>query len=146
MRLLVRILKAMFVIIGLVVTYSPLIAEAKGVSIWGLSWAYYAMIGVTILVISIGVIIYGLYSENKGFRSEAYRLKKEKTELDIQKLKIELAPIKPFEYVDKLTGHKIAIQVSPYYSKLSVDDRVYFFNVETGELDGTPISMGGKGS
>ena len=66
MRLLLRILKAMSVI-GLVVTYSSLIAEAKGVSIWGLSWASYALIGATILVISICVIIYGLYSENKGF-------------------------------------------------------------------------------
>ena len=145
MRLLLWILKAMFVIIGLVVTYSPLIAEAKGVSIWGLSWASYAMIGATILVISIGVIIYGLYSENKGFHSEAYRLDKDKKELEIQKLKIEIARIKPFKSDDKLT-HKIAIQYSPYYSKLFVDDRVYYFNTETGEFDGTSIPMGGKGS
>lgn len=137
MRLLSRILKAMFVIMGLVVTYSPLIAEAKGVSIWGWSWAYYAMIGVTILVISIGVIIYGLYSENNGFHSEAYRLDIEKKELEIQKLKNELAIIKPFEYEDKLTGHKVALQISPRYFKVFVDDRVYYFNAETGEFDET---------
>lgn len=127
----------MFVIIGLVVTYSPLIAEAKGVSIWGLSWAYYALIGVTILVISIGVIIYGLYSENKGFHSEADRLDIEKKELEIQKLKNELGIIKPFEYEDTLTARKVAFQISPNYFKVFVDDRVYYFNKETGEFDGT---------
>ncbi len=149
MRLLLMILKAMFVIIGLVVTFSPLIAEAKGVSIWGLSWAYYAMIGVTILLISIGVIIYGLYSENKGFHSGEYRLDIEKKELEIQKLKNELAINKPLishlshlsmmtnKYDDKLAGHKITFKLSPYYFKLFVDDRVYFFNAETGEFDGT---------
>ena len=50
---------------------------------------------------------------------------------------IELARIKPFEYDDELTGHKITIQVSPYYSKLFVDDKVFYFNAETGEFDGT---------
>ncbi len=58
----------------------------------------------------------------------------------------ELARIKPFKYDDELTGHKIAIEVSLYYSKLFVDDRVYYFNAKTGELDGTSIPMGGKGS
>ena len=80
----------MSVIIGLVVIYSSLIVEAKGVFIWGLSWAYYAIIGVTILVTSIGVIIYSLYSDNKRFYSEAYRLDKEIKELEIQKLKNEV--------------------------------------------------------
>ena len=58
---------------------------------------------------------------------------------------IQLARIKPFNYDDKLTGHKIAIQLSPYYSKLFVDDRVYYFNKETGEFDGTSIPTRGKG-
>jgi len=58
---------------------------------------------------------------------------------------IELARIKPFKYDDKLTGHKIAVQVSPYYSKLLVDDRVYYFNAETGEFDGTSIPTQEKG-
>jgi len=54
---------------------------------------------------------------------------------------IELARIKPFKYDDKLTGHKIAIELSHYYSKLSVDDRVYYFNKETGEFDGTSYQV-----
>jgi len=57
---------------------------------------------------------------------------------------VELARIKPFKYDDKLTGRKIAVQVSPYYSMLVVDDRVYYFNKESGELDGTSIPMGEK--
>ncbi len=59
---------------------------------------------------------------------------------------IELARIKPFKYDDKLTRHKIAIQVSPYYSKLFVDDRAYYFNKETGEFDGTSIPTREKGA
>ena len=58
---------------------------------------------------------------------------------------IELARIKPFKYDDELTGHKIAIEVSPYYSKLFVDDRVYYFNKETGEFDETSIPTQEKG-
>ncbi len=56
----------------------------------------------------------------------------------------ELVVIKPFKYDDKLSGHKLAIELSPYYSKLFVDDKVYFFNRETGEFDGTSIPMGDK--
>lgn len=58
----------------------------------------------------------------------------------------ELARIKQFKYDDKLTGHKITIQVSPYYSKLFVDDRIYYFNKETGEFDGTSIPTREKGN
>lgn len=59
---------------------------------------------------------------------------------------IELAKIKPFEYEDKVTGHKVTIQVSPYYSTLIVDNKVYYFNKETGEFDGTSIPTGEKGN
>lgn len=54
---------------------------------------------------------------------------------------IKLAKIKPFEHVDKLTGNKIAIRVSPYYNILSVNQRVFYFNGETGDFDGTSIAM-----
>lgn len=54
---------------------------------------------------------------------------------------IELAKIKPFEYEDELTGHKIAIRVSPYYYTLFLDGRVYYFNKETGDFDGTSGPM-----
>lgn len=48
-----------------------------------------------------------------------------------------LAIIKPFEYEDLLTGHKVSVQVNPYYSILSVDGREYYFEKETGKFDGT---------
>jgi len=51
------------------------------------------------------------------------------------------ATIKEFEYEDALTGHKVAVIVSPYYSKLVIDERVYYFHKETGEFDGTSVPM-----
>ena len=48
-----------------------------------------------------------------------------------------LALIEPFEHEDAMTGHKIEVKVSPRYSKLSVDDREYYFERETGKFDGT---------
>jgi len=49
----------------------------------------------------------------------------------------ELVIIKPFEYKDMITGNRIRIEVSPYYSKLIINNRVYYFIKETGEFDGT---------
>lgn len=48
-----------------------------------------------------------------------------------------LALIEPFEYEDAQTEQKIRVKVSPYYSRLSVDDREYYFERETGKFDGT---------
>ncbi len=47
-----------------------------------------------------------------------------------------VATIQPFEYVDEITGDKITVSVSPLYSKITVNDREYFFVRETGEFDG----------
>lgn len=46
------------------------------------------------------------------------------------------AVIMPVEYTDDITGDKISVSVSPYYSKITVNDREYFFVRETGEFDG----------
>ena len=54
-------------------------------------------------------------------------------------LDTELAVIKPFECVDKLTGDKISIRVSPFYTILSINQREYYFLPETGEFDGTSM-------
>lgn len=48
----------------------------------------------------------------------------------------ELACIKPFEYQDEETGDKVSISVSPFYSKLTINKREYFFIRETGKFDG----------
>jgi len=50
---------------------------------------------------------------------------------------IELALIKPFTYEDPETGDRIAISVSDFYTKLSLNDRDYFFVRETGSFDGS---------
>ena len=52
-----------------------------------------------------------------------------------------LARIKPFDYVDEQTGDTVSISVSPFYSKLTINGRDYFFVRETGEFDGTAITI-----
>ena len=52
------------------------------------------------------------------------------------KTMIELAFIKPFDYNDPETGDKIAISVSDFYTRLSVNDREYYFVRENGTFDG----------
>ncbi len=53
---------------------------------------------------------------------------------------IELAFIKPFAYDDPETGDRIAISVSDFYTKLSVNDREYYFVRENGTFDGAATS------
>ena len=48
-----------------------------------------------------------------------------------------LALIQPFTYDDPETGDRVSISISPYYSKLTINRREYFFVRETGEFDGT---------
>ena len=50
---------------------------------------------------------------------------------------IELAFIRPFAYEDPETGDRITVSVSDLYTKLSVNERDYFFVRETGTFDGT---------
>ena len=57
---------------------------------------------------------------------------------------LELALIKPFVYKDLVTGQRIEICVSPYFSTLHIDERVYYFVKETGEFDGTSMPMKDK--
>ena len=48
----------------------------------------------------------------------------------------KLAQIRPFSLNDKLTGNIVKIEVTPNYSVLSINDRYYYFDLETGEFDG----------
>ena len=52
-----------------------------------------------------------------------------------------VARIKPFTYKDTLTGNKIAVTVSPWFSVIRVNDRFYYFVRETGEFDGASTLM-----
>lgn len=53
----------------------------------------------------------------------------------------DLAIIKPFKYKDLVTGHSIEIVTTPYYSKLIINHRTYYFIKETGMFDGTSGPM-----
>ena len=53
-----------------------------------------------------------------------------------------VAKIKPMVYEDELTGHRIEVRVSPQFSTIHIDERVYYFVRETGEFDGTSAPMG----
>ena len=53
----------------------------------------------------------------------------------------KLALIQPFEYMDEETGNRISVSVSPYYSKLTINNRDYFFVRETGEFDGCATNL-----
>jgi len=54
---------------------------------------------------------------------------------------MEKAIIQPFEYKDLVTGNKIEISVSPYFTKLAINKREYYFEKETGKFDGTAMPM-----
>lgn len=47
-----------------------------------------------------------------------------------------MARIQPFSYDDPETGDRVAVSVSPEYTKLAVNSRTYYFIRETGEFDG----------
>lgn len=55
--------------------------------------------------------------------------------------KTDSAVILPFEFQDRITGQKVKVRVSPYYSILSIDQRDYFFIRETGAFDGTCLNF-----
>lgn len=52
--------------------------------------------------------------------------------------------IKPFKFKDTLTKNTIRFEVSPDYFKLLVNDRVYYFDKETGDFDGVSRPMKNK--
>jgi hypothetical protein len=51
------------------------------------------------------------------------------------------ATIRPFTYRDHVTGQEVSVSISPYYVILTVGDRQYYFDRETGAFDGTAISV-----
>ena len=57
----------------------------------------------------------------------------------------EFAVIKPFEYKDEETGDRVCISISPYYSKLTINNKDYFFVRETGVFDGTATNLESDG-
>ena len=54
----------------------------------------------------------------------------------LNKLKMPGA-ISAIEIVDKTTGHKITVDISALYVRLSVNQRDFYFNRLSGRFDGT---------
>ena len=54
------------------------------------------------------------------------------------------ALIKPLVYDDLVTGNKIEVSLSEYYSRLKINERKYYFIRETGAFDGTAMPMKGE--
>ena len=79
--------QALFALIGLAATYFPLYADAKGIDMWNMAWQYWAMIGATILWVSLVSIVYRLYRMNRVFHSKEYLLKIEKLEREVKQLR-----------------------------------------------------------
>jgi hypothetical protein len=57
----------------------------------------------------------------------------------------EVAAIRPFEFSDDATGDSISVSVSEQYSKITVNQRTYYFNRETGEFDGAATAFHVRG-
>ena len=53
----------------------------------------------------------------------------------------DMAYIKPWVFEDRRTGQRIEIRVSPHYSTLHINERVYYFIRETGDFDGLSCPM-----
>ena len=45
--------------------------------------------------------------------------------------------VQPMEFTDQVTGNRVVIKNSPYYTKLSISGRDYYFNRFSGKFDGT---------
>ena len=45
--------------------------------------------------------------------------------------------VQPLEYRDPVTGDSIEVRISPFFTRLSVNGRDYYFARLTGKFDGT---------
>jgi type VI protein secretion system component VasK len=83
------VLELEFVLLSVALAYGSIVAELLNVPPIGLSWEWANLIGLTALLISLGIIIVRLHRENSRFRSEEYKRRKEKEELELKELRYE---------------------------------------------------------
>jgi len=57
----------------------------------------------------------------------------------------EFAMIQPGTYTDPDSGESICISLSPYYSKITIAGRDWYFIRETGRFDGTSVTLVSNG-
>ena len=89
MKTIVWFMQYLFTFVGFVATYAPLYADLKGIDMWKIAWQYWAIIGVTLLWLSLVSIIFRLYMENRRFHSQEYRLQIEKLEREVKQLRLD---------------------------------------------------------
>jgi hypothetical protein len=89
MKMVTWLIQSVLTFVGLVATYFPLYADAKGIDIWNIAWQYWAMIGATILWLSLGSIIIRLFRENRRLHSKEYSLQMEKLEREVKQLRTD---------------------------------------------------------
>lgn len=89
MKMIVWFIQYLFTFVGFVATYVPLYANLKGMDMWNVAWQYWAIIGVTLLWLSLASIIFRLYIENRRFHSQEYRLQMEKLDREVKQLRLD---------------------------------------------------------
>jgi hypothetical protein len=87
MKMVIWFIQLFFALVGLVATYAPLYLDYRGTDIWKIAWQHWAMVGATVLLLSLASIIFRLYMENHRFRSEEHRLQMEKLRREVKQLR-----------------------------------------------------------
>jgi len=89
MKMVIWFIQSLFAFVGLVATYAPLYADYQGMDMWNIAWQYWAMVGASVLWLSLASIIFRLYMENRRFRSEEYHLQVEKLQREVKQLRAD---------------------------------------------------------
>lgn len=74
---------------SLATTYGSLLATVRGIDVMALPWPYWAMIGFTFFWVSMSILVYLQYLENRRLRSEDAKLERRKKKVGIRKMKLE---------------------------------------------------------
>lgn len=94
MKLHWRLLKKLFGALGFIFTYGALTANLFKVPVLGLlSWEWYTLIGVSVLLIALGATIAELHLTNRNLTSQDKEQEREIRDLEIRKLKREEHPM-----------------------------------------------------
>lgn len=89
MKMVIWFMQSLFAFVGLVTTYTSLYADYKGMDMWNIAWQHWAMVGVSVLWLSLATIIFRLYRENHRFRSEEHYLQMEKLQREVKQLRAD---------------------------------------------------------
>ena len=91
MKLQWRVLKNIFMIASGIVTYGSVSAWLMDIQPKGLSWPWYILIGVTILILTLSITIKQLHSENNYFKGEEHQLHMRQKQLEVEEKEIKKA-------------------------------------------------------